>query len=338
MDAIEQSDAIEHATITRLAEIYAGALRTALKKKKAFLKKIKDVDSGKIKPPAYYVDTDTVDKWREGFVRELLRQDQVIDGIMEELNAAGVQASELIRGSMVDVYKANRDESVTGFEQSAGEMGVNVAFSLMDKKQIDVILRAKEPPFSRIAYNNLGSNPAVRRRLQRELGQAAALGESQAKLIARIRKVTGQTVSQAKRLAQTERTRVQSQARYEAAEEARAQGLELERVWHTRMHHSRDSHIALNGSVVDGGQPFISGLGSTLYYPGDSEHGAPAEDVINCHCYTVERVKTNSEAALRLRRMRDEQRKDWLEGTEQNGIYNHWRDVLISDPYKNFYV
>lgn len=328
MDAIEQSDAIEHDTITRLVEIYAGALRTALKKKKAFLQKIKDVDSGKIKPPAYYVDTDTVDKWREGFIREAMRQDQVIDGIMEELNAAGVKASELIRGSMVDVYKANRDETVAGIETSASDMGVNVSFSLMDKHQIDVILRAKEPPFSRIAYRNLGSNPAARRRLQRELGQAAVLGESQRKLIERIRKVTGQTVSQARRVAQTERTRVQSQARYEAAEEAMEQGIEVEMVWRTRMHHSRESHIAMEGMVVDDGQPFVSGLGNTLYYPGDSEHGAPAEDVINCYCVLIVRVKTSSEAAQRLRRMREEQRREWLEGTKKRGVYNHWRDEI----------
>ena len=29
-----------------------------------------------------YVDTDTVDKWRQGFIRELIRQENVIDGIM----------------------------------------------------------------------------------------------------------------------------------------------------------------------------------------------------------------------------------------------------------------
>ena len=69
MDAIELSDAIEHATMTRVIEIYTGALRRALKDKKAFLQKIADVDSGKIKPPMYYVQRGEVDKWRQGFIR-----------------------------------------------------------------------------------------------------------------------------------------------------------------------------------------------------------------------------------------------------------------------------
>ena len=37
MDAVERSDAIEQATMTRVIEIYTGALRKALKNKKAFL-------------------------------------------------------------------------------------------------------------------------------------------------------------------------------------------------------------------------------------------------------------------------------------------------------------
>lgn len=282
MDAIERSDAIEHATMTRVIEIYAGALRKALKSKKAFLQKIADVDSGKIKPPQYYVERGEVDKWREGFVRELMRQNKVIDGIMEQLNAAGADAAALIRSSMVDIYNVNRQEATDRLALEAGQMGVSATFAQYDKRQIEVLLQEQQSPFSRLAYQNMGQNPAIRRRLQNEMAQATILGESQQEIIKRIRKVTGQTVAQARRVAQTERTRVQSQARWQAGNEAAAMGLRVYNTWSTRMINSRESHIALNGKSALQGERFP---GSVLRFPGDPE--GPAREVINCFCVLV---------------------------------------------------
>ena len=282
MDAIERSDAIEQATMTRVVEIYTGALRKALKSKKAFLQKIADVDSGKIKPPQYYVERGEVDKWRQGFVRELMRQNKVIDGIMEQLNAAGADAAALIRDSMVDIYNANRQEATKTLALEADQLGVSVTFAQYDKRQIAVLLQEQQSPFSRLAYQNMGQNPAIRRRLQNEMAQATILGESQRDIIKRIRKVTGQTVSQARRVAQTERTRVQSQARWQAGNEAAAMGLRVYNTWSTRMINSRESHIRLNGKSALQGERFP---GSVLRFPGDPE--GPAREVINCFCVLV---------------------------------------------------
>ena len=282
MDAIERSDAIEQATMTRVIEIYTGALRKALKSKKAFLRKIADVDSGKIKPPQYYVERGEVDKWREGFVRELMRQEKVIDGIMEQLDAAGADAAALIRDSMVDIYNANRQEATETLSLAADQMGVSATFAQYDKRQIEVLLQEQQSPFSRLAYQNMGANPAIRRRMQNELAQATILGESQQEIIKRIRKVTGQTVAQARRVAQTERTRVQSQARWQAGNEAAAMGLRVYNTWSTRMINSRESHIRLNGKSALQGERFP---GSVLRYPGDPE--GPAREVINCFCVMV---------------------------------------------------
>ena len=279
MDALERSDAIEQATMTRVIEIYTGALRRALKDKKAFLQKIADVDSGKIKPPMYYVQRGEVDKWRQGFIRELMRKNKVIDGIMKQLNEAGAEASALIRDSMVDIYQANRQEATARLALEADQLGVSATFAQYDKRQIAVLLQEQQSPFSRLAYQNMGANPAIRRRLQNEMAQATILGESQREIIKRIRKVTGQTVAQARRVAQTERTRVQSQARWQAGNEAAAMGLRVYNTWSTRMINSRESHIILNCKCALQGERFP---GSVLRFPGDPE--GPAADVINCHC------------------------------------------------------
>jgi hypothetical protein len=112
VNAIDRCNALEAALMARVGSIYADALRTATKKRAAFLRKIEAIDEGRIKPPQYYIDTDQVDKWRQGFVRELIRQENVIEGIMEELNRAGVQAADEIKSTMPEYYAINREEAV----------------------------------------------------------------------------------------------------------------------------------------------------------------------------------------------------------------------------------
>lgn len=288
MDAYDAATVIEEQAMLRVREIYTAALRRALKKKKAFLQIVEAVRTGKKKPPAFYVNQgeEAVEKWKQGFLRELIRQERVIEGIIAELKAAGVEAADVIRGSMADIYQTNRAEAVQVLSAAAEQAGVNMSFAQFDNRQIAVILQEHESPMSKIAYNNLGDNPAIRRALQNELAQAALLGEGQQKLIRRIMRVGGyKTAAQAKRVAQTERTRVQSEARWMAGEEAKAAGVGVYNIWSTRMINSRDTHISLNGKKAMQGDAFVTSAGNSLRFPGDPS--APASEVINCHCVLV---------------------------------------------------
>jgi len=51
----------------------------------------------------------------------------------------------------------------------------------------------------------------------------------------------------------------------------------------------RDSHSAMHGQVTRFDEPFISGLGNQLMYPGDV--AAPAEDTVQCRCAVGTRIK-----------------------------------------------
>ncbi len=109
---------------------------------------------------------------------------------------------------------------------------------------------------------------------------ATILGESQRKIMQRIRRVTGQSAYQAKRVAQTERNRVQSQARWDAAQQAEQQGVRTYNEWRCRFVNSRDAHMERHGKRVLQGQTFPD---SVMRYPGDPN--GSAKEVINCHCY-----------------------------------------------------
>lgn len=160
------------------------------------------------------------------------------------------------------------------------------------------------------------------------MAQAIALGENRKKVVNRISNVVNEAHYNAARTAQTESTRIRSQARFEAVQEAEEMGLECERVWHCRYNHTRESHLAMEGQTVRGtDEPFISGLGNSLRYPGDPL--APAADVINCYCYVQDRVVSGSQTLARIRQDNAAKRAAWVaQMTDKNNpAANRWRDV-----------
>ena len=283
MDAAERaSAAIERRLMNDINAIYSQSLKSMLADQKKFLQKIADIDAGKIKPPAFYDTPEKILKWRQGFTRELLRKEKVIAGIRARLQEAGAQARPLVQGAMSDVYAANRTYTAGQIASKA-----NVTFAQYDKRQIDILLRDTMSPFSKIAYKNMGANPAIVRKLSREMAQATINGESQRKIVKRIRAVTGQSKYQATRVAQTERTRIQSQARADTLTEAEALGVKTTKKWSARMVNTRDTHADLDKEpAIPSDQPFSNGL----MYPGDPS--GPASEVINCHCVLIPGVAT----------------------------------------------
>lgn len=145
----------------------------------------------------------------------------------------------------------------------------------------------RDPPFSRIAYQNLGNDQIIVERLNREMEKWITSKKSVSDLIARIRDAAGMSYDQAKRVAQTERTRVQGQARYEAIKEINKQRVGMKRYkkqWVARQDNkTRDTHAELSGTVQYADRYFVTSTGARLLYPGDPS--APAGEIINCRCY-----------------------------------------------------
>ena len=280
MDAIHSGDRIELQIQRRIQRVYQRALDKSTKNIAEFLQIVAKVDSGEKKPPAYYQTDEQKARWRQGFLEQEMQRLHVQELITEEIARAGAKAENIIREATADVYLDNYAETVNVIEDEAGKMGVNVSFAMPKRQEVRTLLDEKNGVFSKIAYRNMGSNTYIRQKLQSEMAQATILGESQKKIIQRIKNVTGQSVKQAKRVAQTERNRVQSQARYDAAQEAAKQGVETYNEWRCRFVRSRDTHMARHGVRVKQGECFP---GCNLRYPGDI-NGSAAE-VINCHCY-----------------------------------------------------
>lgn len=291
MGALTRGDKIERQLQKRILTAYTEALKTSVEGIKDFLREIQRVEDGVKKPPSFYDTPEKIERWKAGFYRELVRRYRVQEIIMEEINRAGALAAGEIREAMADVYMDNLGEVQQLISAGADRAGVNVSFAAPTRRQVAAAITSEAGPFSKLAYKRLGQNVYVRQRLQSELAQACILGESQTKIIQRIRAVTGQSVRQARRVAQTERTRVQAQARSDAEDEAAEQGVRIVDEWRCRFVNSREEHMARDGVRVMHGDVFP---GTAMHYPGDP--AGPAHEVINCHCYIRPRVLLSTEA------------------------------------------
>lgn len=288
--AVLASDALEARLTKRIETVYGAALKKAIAENKRFFQKLRDIDSGKIQPPASYDTPEKVKKWREGYIRELMRQENVIASIRQQIELAGAAIAPEIKQEMANIYAVNRNYTATQISSAAGVSAASVNLMTgVTRRQAEIILRDTQPLFSKIAYQNLQTAPAIMRRLQNEMTQAALLGESQQKIVKRIRSVMGNSASNARRIAQTERTRLQSQSRAEQLKEAEDMGITTTKTWTARMVNTRESHAALDGKTVYESEKFKTIWGNELSYPGDPS--APAREVINCHCVMVPGVE-----------------------------------------------
>ncbi len=280
MSALKDGDRIERDIQRRIQHVYQKALDKSTKNIAEFLRIVAKVDSGEKAPPAYYQTDEQKALWRQGFLEQELQRLHVQELITEEIARAGAKAEGIIREATADIYLDNYAETVSIIEDEAAKLGVNASFAMPKRQEVRTLLDESNGVFSKIAYQNMGSNTYIRQKLQSEMAQATILGESQRKILERIQNVTGQSVSQAKRVAQTERNRVQSQARFDAAQAAAEQGVETYNEWRCRFVRSRDTHMARHGVRVRQGECFPD---CNLRYPGDPN--GSAKEVINCHCY-----------------------------------------------------
>lgn len=169
----------------------------------------------------------------------------------------------------------------------------------MNRKRLAELadLAVTETPFTKLSLDNLGNEEAIRRRLEVEFEKHLRAKDGVSGLTDRIQKVMGETLTRAKTIAQTERTRAlngtrvseairQYLADYDKAVQGHRKRPEVpvfQWVNPLRAREPRHMHVAISGDRREVGEEFLPGL----RYPGDPN--APPSETVNCHCY-VRRV------------------------------------------------
>lgn len=290
-EGIRLSDERTRKLMKRLENVYADAYKTAVaNNEKALINfaSFKDSDFPNLTPAQIKLK-------RESYIREIKRTKALSKNIAAEISSAGSTAAKIIQGEMSGIYGLNYDFASFDIQKQAG---LNLNFNQYDRNQLSVLVLEGQSPFTKIAYNNLGKDKVIVQRLQDQFIQGVMNGESQQKLIERVKNVTGQSTRQAKRVVQTERNRVQSQGRQRSIDEANEMGVDTDREWSARMFRTREAHRNLNGKIAKAGEMFQSDLGE-IEFPGDPS--ASAENTINCFCLIKPKVRSVSPALARHR-------------------------------------
>lgn len=295
---IKMSDDRMRVLMNRIEETYTEAYKQAIKDNKKALEKFNALTDEALKG----LTDEEKKKKREAFKNEVLRTEKLATKIADEITTAGRTASQIIQGELTGIYQLNYVYSFYEMEQ---QIGYSIDFTLYDRNQIAVILKENQSPFTKLAYDRLGQNTIVVTRLQNALIYATVNGQSQQQLTTAIRNVTGQSIKQARRVAQTERNAVQSEGRQLGFNNALEMGIELDKEWNARMFHTRESHENLHGKKVPANEKFNSILGE-IEFPGDPN--ATAKNRINCFCYIKGVVRSAGPLLNNLRNKFDQKR------------------------------
>lgn len=279
------ADDIEKDLLKQIKRAYIEAYRKATKEIQKYQKLIDNMAELEKGLPEDWTK-EQIEHWRMGFYTQQSRFYQIRKNIERFFEESGQQASELIQDTLPDYYNLARQHTIDNIHLHS-----NISFSMLNKNEIKTIISDQQPVFSKIAFNNLGKNKKMRDMLSSELLQSILLGESKEALKRRIKRVAGYQYNyQALRTAQTERTRVQSQASYATAKEAQSMGLKITKRWSATMKRTRDTHAELNGKTIPIDEDFELSDGDKLSYPGDPK--GRACNIINCRCDVTYEVDT----------------------------------------------
>lgn len=290
--ALRASDELEKAIIQRIEQEYGKTALRSVRDLQGFFAEAKALEAKT--PPSAFRTQKQQAQWRQRQMQKLLQKYQVESTVAKALRATGAALVPLVWDFLARVYQAN----ARYVQETARVKPKSDSFRTQQQREILATLQRAQAPFSKIAFKNLEQAPALIRRLQSEMRQAIMQGEGVEKLAKRIEAVMQNGAYNARRIAQTERTRVQSQARYEQMLKLSESGVPLKKKWLARMdNRTRDTHARLNGAVEELRTPFANGL----LYPGDPR--GPAKEVINCRC--VLNVVVGTAKALPAAQKRD---------------------------------
>ena len=267
-----KSDAVYKKTKRQIQKEYNDALERALRKSKEYFKTVEAVQNGKIKPPSGLRTDAQIEAWKRGYLRRYAKKSDAINSMLEEFQAAGIKTRKNVMRMMQQTYGIENKATISSLR--AGGI-----LSPKTEKQIQTILDQRMTIFDKGALRSLERGDLANKRLRREFAQGILKGDDDAAMVKRIRNVTGMEERDAMRVLETERTRVIGMSQQSTADEYYEKtGRKPKKRWVCSFHNSRESHIALHGTVVE----FDAEFAPNLRYPGDEN--APASETVNCRC------------------------------------------------------
>lgn len=209
--------------------------------------------------------------------RETIRW-AILDGLQRGVNP---RQSALDIVGRIDPVTKRRRGGIIGLDQSRAEYvrSARRQLSSGDPKQLRAYLRRK---LRDRRYDNV-----VKRALREGRGLSASDARSLGDRYSdRVLKQRGEVVSR------TETLNALRAGQHEAFRQgAQSTQSDMERIWDaTGDPRTRETHTDADGQSVKGAEEAFAVGGARLRFPGDTELGAPAEEVIQCRCIAIYRI------------------------------------------------
>ena len=248
-----------------------------------YLKKFKEKDAKKLQAVNDGLMSQTdYEQWRTGQILTSQRWTSLRDQLSTDYVNADKIAKSIVNGYMPEVYALNHNYGTYEVEKQSK---IDTSYTLYNREAVERLMRDDPemlPPPGKKVSQAIAEGRAKRwnnQHIQSVMTQSLLQGESMDKIARRLaQKVGDSDCAAALRNARTMTTRAQSYGKLDSYKRAEKMGIEGRKQWIATLDNvTRDSHVDLDGEVVDVDKSFSNGL--------DCPAGSgPPEEVYNCRC------------------------------------------------------
>ena len=275
----------------RLNREYAQAAREVREKTIDYLAEFREKDRvwrrklamGKITEKEYR-------DWRMNQMLVGKRWEDMANELARDFHRTNVIAKGMINEEKQEVYAENFNYGT--FEAETGSM-VNTSFTLYDRHTVARLMRDDPdllpPPGQKVSAAIAAGKDLLwnRQMIQSVMTQGILQGESIPKLATRLATAVGDSNRAAAiRNARTMTTGAECAGRVDSYKRAEGMGIRMRQQWISTLDgRTRDSHVDMDGEVIDVGGTFSN----KCRFPGDPQ--GPAGEVYNCRCTLIAQIE-----------------------------------------------
>lgn len=224
---------------------------------------------------------------RYNLAQKYNRLEKLEESVAKAINETNKDAVNIVNSVLTDVYNEN-------YNSSLDLLGVLLAIQIPKSKYKELNkteIKQEQSPYDILAINEVKDLDGVKRSVNRQFVNAIMRGDDINKLINHIKEVTELKLSEITRIARTQTTRIENEARLKSYKAMEDLGHKVVKTWvAVGDNRTRHAHNVANGQTVEIDKPFIVG-GEELMFPGDP-NGSPG-NIINCRCYMRASVNNN---------------------------------------------
>ena len=248
------------------------------------------------------------DEMSQSKIYQLEYQQQLekrIDAILDILNSNDEAA---IQSFLISIYK----DSFDGTNYIIQQQGIPLLFNLSDEEVLLSVLRkTDEMTFAQRLKKNMGE---FKRTIKNEISRSIAASEPYTKIAQNLSSLIQEDYNRSRRIAITESGRVQSEAKLNIQQKAKAKGANIMKEWSCTFDgKTRHSHRELDGKIIEVDEYFeVDGM-KTL---APCKFGKASQD-INCRCALLTRAR-------------------WAIGNKTTKRDNETKELIEANNYKDW--